>query len=197
MNQITIAVSASLGAQPMEISSMKHGMVTSNTRAKKVDKILSLQGFRFIATKFIDTTIFCCNKMIYYHKFPWRGNMSHILRQFSFVALSTFVAIEAAYCNKLLHRCNMVVILQQLCFCSINSSFCSIETRYCNNINLCCNILKRIATILAGFYSSKYCCKRCHCIAIKYALVVIAHFFASISLFCNSYYILRQIVYSW
>jgi hypothetical protein len=38
MNQITIAMSASLGAQPMEISSMKHAMVTSNTRAKKWTK---------------------------------------------------------------------------------------------------------------------------------------------------------------
>jgi hypothetical protein len=97
----------------MEISSMDDGTVTSNTRAEKVDKILSLQGFRFIATKFIDTTIFCCNKMLYYHKIPGRGNRSHILRQFSFVTLTTlFVAIEAAYRNKLLRRCNMVAILR-------------------------------------------------------------------------------------
>jgi hypothetical protein len=101
----------------MEISSMDHGTVTSNNRAKKVDKILSLQGFRFIGTHFIARTIFCCNKMLYYHEIHGRGNRSHILRQYSFVGLITlFVAIRASYCNKLLCRCNMVAILRQLCF---------------------------------------------------------------------------------
>jgi hypothetical protein len=45
----------------------------------------ALQGFLSIATKIITTTIFCCNKMRYYHKIHGRGNRIHILPQLTFL----------------------------------------------------------------------------------------------------------------
>jgi hypothetical protein len=141
----------------------------------------SLQGFLSIATKFIATTIFCCNKMRYYHKIHSRGNRIHILPQLTFVALSTlFVAIEATYCNKMHRRCNMVAILRQLCCVAQISHFVAIATRYYNKINLHGNTWKDIATCLACCINYGYCCKSSLCIATKYALVVIVHFLPQI-----------------
>jgi hypothetical protein len=95
-----------------------------------------LQGFLSIATKFIATAKFCCNKMRYYHKIHGRGNRIHILPHLSFVALSTiFVAIEATYCNKMHCCCNMVAILQQFCCVAQISHFIAIATKYYNKIN--------------------------------------------------------------
>jgi hypothetical protein len=139
--------------------------------------VYTLQGFRYIATKFIATTIFRCNKIWYYHKIHVRGNRIRILPQFSFVALSAlFVAVEAMYYNKPNHRRNSVMFLRQLrCVASIGH-FVAIETTYCNKINVCGNIWKDIARTLACCINNHYCCKKWLCIATKYVLVVIAQF---------------------
>ena len=101
----------------------------------------SLQGFRSIATTNIATTIFCCNKMLYYHKIPVCGNRIYILPQFRFIALSTrFVAIEAMYCQKLHRRCNMVVVLRQFHSVAWIGRLVAIKARYCNKVHLCGNI---------------------------------------------------------
>jgi hypothetical protein len=77
--------------------------------------LVALQEFRSIATIFIATTIFCCNKLQYYHKYHVCGNSLHIWPQFSFVAIiSYFVAIEGTYCSEMRCCCIMVVLLQRL-----------------------------------------------------------------------------------
>jgi hypothetical protein len=61
----------------------------------------TLQEIRSIATISIATDSFRCNRLQYCHKTSIRGNILHVLPQFSFVTVVTFfVAKEGVYCNK-------------------------------------------------------------------------------------------------
>ena len=84
----------------------------------------------------------------------------HVLRQPSLVAINTrFVAIDAPYCNKLHHHCNMVAILQQTNYVARDSRFVVIETRYFNRISISGNIWKDIPTSVRRCVSYKYRCE--------------------------------------
>ena len=136
--------------------------------------------------------------MRYCHKILIRGNRFDILPQFSFVALiSHFVAIEATYCHKLYQRRNMVVVLRQLRRVAWISYFVAIETWYCNKVNLHGNIQTYIATILTCGASHRDGCKQLSSYCNKTCIGCNMAAFASTSLCCNNYYILRQIMHSW
>jgi hypothetical protein len=110
--------------------------------------VVALQGFRSIATKFIATTTFHCNKTQYCHQFPVCGNMPHILPQFSIDAIHPyFVAIGATYYNELHGRCNIQALSRRLSFVAPKGQLVAIEARYYNKAKQRGNIRKHIATI--------------------------------------------------
>jgi hypothetical protein len=141
--------------------------------------LLSLQGFPSIATKFIATTTFRCNKREYYHQFPFCGNRPHILPQIRLdVIRPCFVAIGARYYNKLHVCCNILALSRRLSSIAPISCLVAIEARYYNKLKHRGNICKHIATISLCRLIYKYCCKMWFRIATKPVVV------ATVKIYC-------------
>jgi hypothetical protein len=100
-----------------------------------------------------------------------------MLPRLHYVALSRpFVAIEAPYCHKLQHRCNIIAILRPSRCVVLIGRFVAIDTRSCNKGNICGNIQTYSATIMTCGATYIYCCKKCLHIATNNVLVVIGEF---------------------